>query len=656
MEGKRKLAAIMFTDIAGYSALSHRNEELALRLLDEHNRIIRPILERYSGHEIKTIGDAFLVDFDSALNAVQSALEIQSILHSRNESSEEGERIQVRISIHLGDVLVTAGDVFGDGVNIAARLQSVAPQGGLCVSGSVYDQVHNKIEVPFEFLGQKNFKGISKAVPVYVVRGSDSNQLRHRVKSAARTAGTDRSRVAVLPFESIGSNQSDDYLSDGMTEELISDLSRVESIRVMARGSILQYKHTQKTPAQIASELRSGTLVEGTVSTSGNQLRISVQVIDGVSQENLWSQDYDGKVEDAFNIRKQIATRLTRQFGVGRSIASAAKMNSGARDTPQDSHNGEAYLHYLRGRYFMNKRTEEGLQKAYEELQASIAKDSKFAPAYATLANVIGLQAFYGTIAPGESDARLRGFVSRALELDPLNTEALLSLAENTAYQDLDWLQAERRFQDAIASNPRNPTAHQWYGEYLIHRERTGESYVEVDQAVRLDPLSLVTNVSSGVMRYYGGDTDEAIRRYLAVIEMDPNFMLGHYWLGRALIEKHQFGKAVSELENAVTLSQGAPMMKAALAQALFRAGHSDRGMMIVHELKALNSRYVSHYDLALAYSGMRDARDTVAELRLAVEQKASRMPFVGVEPSFAFLHAHPDFRAVAGRFRVSER
>jgi class 3 adenylate cyclase/TolB-like protein/Tfp pilus assembly protein PilF len=680
MEGEYKLIAVMFTDVVGYTELSHRNEALALQLLQEHNAAIRPILARHSGREIKTIGDAFLIEFDSALRALQCAIEIQARFEAQAPTAAEPEpkRFRLRISIHVGDVVASGGDIYGNGVNVASRLLHIAPPGGICVSYSVFEQVRNKTKAKLEFAGKRKLKGIDERVAIFIIPPSTSatqasavptlNRLSPFTRATAAVlpflvaasihfyrqsqqhettaASVDHRRIAILPFENIGSNQADEYLSDGLTEELITQLSRVDAVRVMARGSILQYKGTKKTPSEISKELRTPTLVQGTVSKVGEQLHVNVQLVDGTSQENLWSQEFDGKLEDVLTIQKNIASKISGEVGgASRSPASVPNPTNAESGVTDKGENGEAYVHYLRGRYFLDQRTDSSFQKAFHEFEEAARLDPKSARAYGALANVTGLQLYYGGASPQDADPKIRAFAHQALDIDPTNAEALLALAAQAMNFDGDRPEAEARYKQALVSNFRNPTAHQWYADFLIRSGRKAESYAEADEAVRLDPLSLVTNVASGVMRYFGGDIDESIKLINATLEMDSNFMLGHYWLGRALIEKQQYTAAVAELKHAAELSEQNPMMLAALAQAKFLAGNTDEAKAIIKTLTSLKNRFVSQYDLAIAYSGSKDAGETISQLKGAVNQKISRFSFASVDPSFAFLRDNAEFK-----------
>lgn len=332
----RRLSAIMFTDIVGYSALTQRNEALALQLLDEHRNIVRPFFTKHDGREIKTAGDSFFTEFNSAVQATICAIEIQEALHLRNKEVPHDRHVLIRIGLHIGDVVYTDQDVYGDGVNIAARMEPLAKPGGICVSEDVARQVRNKVPYPIVKLGKEKLKNIAMPVDVYYVQLPWITQGKKlKAKTPARKTiiysllllgililigsfffiknqqskepSHSRLRLAVLPLSNISNDPKDEYFADGMTEEIISNLSKIGGLNVIARTSIMKYKAIDKNISQIGNELMVGTILEGSVRKSENKARITVQLINVSTQEPTWSKYYDRELKDIFMIQSEIA-------------------------------------------------------------------------------------------------------------------------------------------------------------------------------------------------------------------------------------------------------------------------------------------------------------------------------------------------------------
>ena len=307
----RKLAAIMFTDIVGFTSLAQRDEDRAMRLLSEHNNLMRSILPKYSGREVKTIGDAFLIEFPSALDAVRSSVAIQKGMYERNSVLGASNRIQLRVGIHVGDVISKQdGDILGDAVNISSRIEQFATPGGICISEQVFAQVNNKVDLRFVRLESQKLKNVDLPMDLYRI------VLPWEGESAKQDVVLDSRRVAVLPFKNMSPDPNDEYFADGLTEEVIASLSKVKELTVIARTSVMQYRAVSKRVTEIGRELNAGTLVEGSIRKAGNRIRVTVQMIDAQKDGHLWAQNYDRNLDDIFAIQTDIAERVTKELRI----------------------------------------------------------------------------------------------------------------------------------------------------------------------------------------------------------------------------------------------------------------------------------------------------------------------------------------------------
>jgi adenylate cyclase len=370
---QRKLAAIMFTDMVGYSALAQRDERLAVELLEEHRAFLRPAFLKHKGQEVKTIGDGFLVEFASAVAAVNCAVELQEALARRNLDAAAERQLQVRIGIHLGDVLRREDDIVGDGVNIAARIEPLADPGGIAITRQVFDQVYNKISETLVRIGKVEVKNIRRPMDVYRIvlgpktRKAAEGKRRTSTPSRQPNRGHERS-IAVLPFVNLSSDRENEFLSDGISEDLLSAFSRIEGLRVAARTSCFAFKGRNEDIRKIGQALGVETVLEGSLRKAGAKLRITAQLVNVADGFNLWSDRFDREMQDVFAIQDDIT----------RAIMAALRLRlSGSGDQPivkLQTTNAEAYELYLKGRFFWNQRGI-GLKKALHYFELALIED-----------------------------------------------------------------------------------------------------------------------------------------------------------------------------------------------------------------------------------------------------------------------------------------
>ena len=627
----------MFTDTVGFTGLGQRDEPLMLRLLDEQRSLVRPVLSTHRGREVKTTGDGFLVEFASALDAVKCALEIQSSLKASNDERREGERIMIRIGIHLGDVTHQGSDVAGDAVNLASRIEPLAMPGGICITREVYDSVVNKVECGFESLGAPALKNVSIPVEVYRVSGLGSREAR------PPAVPLQKERIAVLPFVNISPARSDDFFSDGMTEEMISAISRTPGLRVIARTSVMKYKGTTKAISEVGRELGVGSVVEGSVRRAADKVRISVQLVDSATEEPKWSQEYDRDIRDIFAIQSDVA----------RNVAEALKQQVLGTEGQRPTSNMEAYIDYLRGRQAWNRRTEDGIREGIGLFEKALSADGNYARAYSGLADSHATLALLEMAAPNEAYPKAKEAVGRALALDPQLVEAHTSLGLIRFQYDWDWKGAESEFLEAIRINPSYAPAHHYFADYLKAVGRFDEALSEIAKARELDPLNLAINTGVGHVLYLSRQYDRAIDQYKSAVTLDPNFMLTHIWFGRPYLEKGMYAEAISELETAVRLSGEGTLALAMLGHGLASAGRKEEAMKILDKLiERSKSRYVPSYWIAVVYNGFQDRGNVVIWLKKALEERSSWLVWVRVEPRFDWLRGDAGFESIVRAMR----
>ena len=582
---QRKLAAIMFTDMVGYSALAQRDDRLALELLEEHRRLLREIFPRFNGTEIKTIGDAFLVEFASALEAAQCAIEIQRTLAKRNHDVTSDRRIELKIGIHIGDVIHRDGDVYGDGVNIASRIEQLAGAGGICVSTDVERQIRNALEARFEKFGSADLKNIklpmdlfrivlpwetgakaeaglpraSKKSPVLIpvaallliiavlagwwwMQHSSKNQpvATAQALPAALTNAPDQKSVAVLPFVNLSDDKGSEYFSDGVSEELLTILQKIPGMHVAARTSAFSFKGKNATAQEIGQKLGVAHLVEGSVRKSGDAVRIAARLSRADTGQELWSENYTRDLKDVFAVQTELAQTIVEQlrsrFGTDAGSTAKEKIQAEVQAAEKGgTKNVEAHQYYLQGRFFENRHSEKSTHEALAAYQHAVELDPGFALAWAGVARTHTWLAGFATEGGQKAfDAHLasaRDAIARALAIEPDLPEALYARAWIETNFDFNWSAATQTVKKAIALAPADPNV-----------------------------LIAAANLETAL-----GNTDRAIEIYRKAIELDPVNAQSRSFLAFGLANRKRFAEARAEYARVIELNSSAPWAHAGL-------------------------------------------------------------------------------------------
>lgn len=512
MASTRRLAAIMFTDTVGYTSSTQADEGRTLDLLRQQAELVRPLVAVHQGREIKSTGDGFLVEFDSALKATQCAVNIQRMIHERN--AERGlAPIRIRIGIHLGDVVQSGTDILGDAVNIAARIEPVAEPGGICVSSAVHEQVRNKIPDKFEKLAPKALKGLQLPMDLYRVVlpwTLDEQPLADKGSSPP-----EKSRIAALPFVSMSPDPNDEYFADGMTEELIDRLAQVKELQVIARTSVMTYKKKEKKATEIAKELFVGSVVEGSVRKAGNKVRVTAQLIDGATEAHLWSSRFDGNLDDIFAVQSEIAEKVAGELKI--QLQQSEKRTLEKKPTE----NMDAYGDFLRGRELFRDASEPTLRQAVKLFERAVELDPSFARAQVGVAEC---HQFLATVGFEPWDVMLpivKASLKRALELDPDLAEAHGSLAYLRFNED-DLPGADAEAKTAVELNPNLPEIYRILSEVAGIKGERDEMVKHLETAYQLDPISTVYIGSLWTAYFFTGKEQEALELWKKTEHLNP--------------------------------------------------------------------------------------------------------------------------------------
>lgn len=669
----RRLSAIMFTDMVGYSALTQENEALALQLLSEHRSILRPIFIKHSGREIETAGDSFFVEFNSAVEGTNCAIDIQETLNERNKSVKDKEKILLRIGLHIGDVVYMENHVHGDGVNIAARMEPLAKPGGICISEDVARQVRNKIPYEVIKIGAERLKNIAMPMDIYCValpwvatEKSSSRKISRKraiqfsfsffVVAAIATllfflldqreaAGTPHSKVrlAVLPFINISQDPNDVYFADGLTEELISSLSKIGGLNVIARTSIMKYKDRRMSIAEIGEELTVTTILDGSVRKFKDSARISIQLVDVRSEENIWADDYDLGMKDMLTVQSEIAEIISKKLQV-RLVSSEKEQLARSTATNQ-----EAYNEYLIGKHYLNQRTSESIQKSIGHFQNAVKFDSNFAIAYTNLAYAYTLMgvAGYGDEPKNVSVKKAREAANTALRLDSSLAEAHAAMGYLKFRVDWDWKGAEQYFRKAIELKPGYATAHEWFALYLAVQSKLDEALTEMNTALSLDPLS--TSVNTGLARIYHfrGEKEKALSQIQKAFVLDSNYAEGHFTAGMTHMKFNNLSSAEHELKKAVELSHRRPVTLALLGINYWRQGKTKEANEILKELEKEPVNNDKLYAIASIKSNMGKIDEALEIYEKLAAEKFGILIYFKVEREMIDRHSNPRYDTI---------
>lgn len=553
----RKLAAIMFTDMVGYSALSQQNEKLALELLEEHRQILRDIFPDHDGKEIKTIGDAFLVEFSSALEATLCAIQIQETLSQRNNTVQDANKILLRIGIHIGDVVYRGNDLYGDGVNIAARIEPLAQTGGICISEDVARQVQNKIKVQMEKLDKTALKNIAMPVEIYKLI------LAYEQTVTSQKAMLDKNKIAVLPFDNISSDKETDYFSDGLTEELIMHLSRIKELKVISRTTSMLFKNSKKDITTIGRELNSRNILEGSVRKMGDNLRITAQLIDVETDSHLWAEIYKGKIEDVFDIQEEVSKKIVEALRL--TLTPEEKVELSKRSTTST----EAFDYNLRAREFMYNYSKRSLQSSILLFEEAIKLDPRYAIAYAGLGEANAMLELHGKNEKALEKAM--EYSLKALMYDSSLSEAYSSLTL-VYYAKQNYNEAITAALKAIELDSNNFFAYFMLGRCYHNIDRDMEAVEEFKKSIELNP-EYYTTYSYLRMAYQNlGETEKTEETLQKTLNVLPRYLLQHPDDARARMSFAIILAQVQQTEEAKTEALKAIALEPADALMLYNA------------------------------------------------------------------------------------
>ncbi|MCZ6522711.1 MAG: adenylate/guanylate cyclase domain-containing protein [Alphaproteobacteria bacterium] len=575
---RRKLTTILCADVAGYSRLMEADEEATLKTLIGYRKIIDGLVAGQRGRVFGSAGDSVVAEFQSAVEAVRCAVLIQDELQKRNADLAADRHMRFRIGINVGDVLIEGDDLLGDGVNIAPRLEALAEPGGISISGTVFDQIESKLDLGYEDLGEQEVKNIAKPVRVYRVLGQDGAAAAD--PPAAKLKLPDKPSIAVLPFDNMSGDQEQEYFSDGMAEDIITDLSKISGLFGIARNSAFAYKGKTTNVQQVAAELGVRYVLEGSVRKAGQRVRINAQLIDGMSGGHLWAERYDRDLEDIFAVQDEVTHEIVSALALKLSADEEARLAAKGTD------NLEAYDYFLRGHEQTRRQSKEANSQARVLLERAVELDSGFAQAFAYLAHSF-VEDYINrwSESPDQSLERAHDHARRALELDDSEPYAHFSLGLASL-----WL---KRHDGAVA---------------------------EAARSVAVDPNFAEGYLLLGHILNYVGRWDEAIEAIRTSMRLDPhhpNIALhflaqGHFHLG-------QYEAAAANLNRRLIRKPDSDISRVLLAATYGHLGRAEAARAEWEEVFRVNPDYsLERRRQILPYKDPGDFERVVEGLRMA--------------------------------------
>lgn len=520
---KRKLTAILSADVEGYSRLMDDDEEATIRTLTSYREAMTTLILQYTGRVVDAPGDNLLAEFASVVDAVKCALEIQLELAGRNAELANKRRMQFRIGVNIGDIVEQGGRIYGDGVNIAARVEGLADAGGVCISGRVYDQVENILKYYYEFIGEQRVKNISRPVRLYRVKMEADSTETEFSRELEILPLPDKPSIAVLPFVNMSGEPEQEFLSDGITEEIITGLSKLPKIFVIARNSTFTYKGKPVKVQHVSAELGVHYVLEGSVRKAGNRIRITAQLVDAITGHHVWADRYDRDLGDIFDLQDEITMKILTALQV--------KLTEGehARITARGTNNLQAFLKHHQGVSIYLKITKADNALARQIFKDVISLDPEYAPAYSILGATYWMDVFLGSSkSPEKSLEKAMELNQKAIALDDANAEA---------HAQSGWLftmmgkyeEAIAKIERAIELAPNSADAHMWMSIILRVSSRNEESIQFAEQAIRLNPIPDSWYFRGLALSYMHAQRyDEAITMCKKGLNQAPNDLLTH--------------------------------------------------------------------------------------------------------------------------------
>lgn len=625
----RQLAAIMFTDIVGYTAMMGKDEEHAFKILEQNRKLHQITIPEFHGTLLKELGDGVMASFNAASDAVLCAKKIQ-------ETYKDDAVVSLRIGIHLGEVVFEENDVFGDGVNIASRIEQLAPAGAIYISESVLRNVENKREIDAVFIGEKVLRNVKHPVKIYGVKMDGGVNLGDSGDSSSISATAPEKSIAILPFVNMSNDPDQEYFCDGLTEELLNSLAQLDKFKVASRTSSFMFKGRNLDIMEVGQKLHVNTVLEGSVRKSQNRIRITAQLINVQDGYHLWSERYDRELVDIFDIQDEIALAIMDALKL--KLLGREKTNMLKRSTE----NPEAYQLYLKGRQNFHKLTPDGYLKAIEFYKAAIEIDPAYSKAYAGMASCYLNLWHFDLVPADESLPFMIEATNKSMEFDDQNAESHLALARLKFWYDYNAVEAAEEFEKVVQFNPNIPDALTHYGFVRCFLGDRKKGITLGKKASELDPFSPMTSFDLAAILWMCQDYGALEEQCNKMIELYPNFWGGYFYLGICFWSQGDYVQSIAAFEKSVSL-QNSLLLLSMLGGVYGIKGDKDKAREILSRMDEITKgEPMASFCYALVHAGLDDMDSTFDYLEKAGSERTGLLIFLDV--GFRMNHLIPAF------------
>ncbi|UCH66603.1 MAG: tetratricopeptide repeat protein [Ignavibacterium sp.] len=637
----RMLAAIMFTDMVGYTSLMQQDEKRAKMLRDKHRDVLQNLVSEHHGQILQYYGDGTLAIFGSAIEAALCGAEIQQQL-------QKEPKVPLRIGIHSGDVVYDDEGVYGDGVNIASRIENIAVSGSVLISEKINDELKNQTELSTKALGSYELKNIKSPVSIYAV-DSHGIIVPTAQQISGKTSTADHS-VAVLPFVNMSTDPENEYFSDGMTEEILNALARVEGLMVTSRTSSFAFKGRNADIREIGKQLGVKTVLEGSVRKAGNRVRVTAQLINTENGYHKWSETFDRNLEDIFLVQDEIASSITDNLTKSLTIHKPIK-----HATKAPTENIDAYNFYLKGMFYWNKWSPNSVEKAMDIYEQAIDLEPEFALPYTGLSACNIFLGAVGLLSPKIAYPNGKKSALKALELDDSLPEAHISLAMVYYFGEWAWEDSEKCFLKALELNPNSAMAHQYYAMLLSTLGYNKKALKEAELAYQLDPLNAPISAMLAFNYYNVNMHEESLEQYKITSDIDPEFH--ESWSGKGWLY-YKMGEIDKAIETYSKVLDYPGFRHKALSGLGYLYAKNDKNIKAIKCLIDLEKMETPDLQLdvekAIIHTGFKDFNKTFKLLNTACDKRLGGLNFIKSK-HWKDIHHDPRYIALLKRMKLPE-